>query len=154
MSLRERLEEGLKTALKEGRKNDVATLRLTLSDVKYAEKEKRGPLEEGEMVALFRSAVKKRTEAIALFKKGDRQDLVAKETAEVRLLEQFLPAAMNEEELSALIEEAVGETGASSPRDMGAVMKWLMPRLAGRADGSLVSRLVKGRLVPPGGENG
>ena len=149
MSLRERLEESLKTARREGRKNDVATLRLTLSDVKNAEKDKRRTLEEGEMVALFRSAVKKRTEAIALFKRGDRQDLVEKETAEVRLLEQFLPATMDDEELSALIEEAVGETGASSPRDMGAVMKWLMPKLEGRADGSVVSRLVKERLVPP-----
>jgi uncharacterized protein YqeY len=147
MSLRERLEESLRTALREGRKIDVAALRLTLSDVKNAEKEKRRDLDEGEAVALLRSAVKRRTEAIAMFKKGNRQDLVDKEEAEVRLLEQFLPAAMSEEELSALVGEAVRETGASSPRDMGAVMKWIMPKLEGRADGSAVSRLVKQKLA-------
>lgn len=147
MSLRERLEESLKTALREGRKIDLAALRLTLSDVKNAEKEKRRDLDEGEMTALIRSAVKRRAEAIAMFKKGDRQDLVEKEEAEVRLLEQFLPAAMSDEELSGLVEEAVRETGASSPRDMGAVMKWLMPKLEGRADGSVVSRLVKEKLA-------
>jgi uncharacterized protein YqeY len=147
MSLRERLEERLKTALKAGRKADVATLRLTLSDVKNAEKEKRGVLDDREMTALLRSAVKKRSEAIELFRKGDRQDLVDRETAEVRLLEEFLPAPLSDGEVASLIDEAITETGASAPRDMGAVMKWLMPRLEGRADGSAVSRLVKARLA-------
>ena len=147
MSLRERLEESLRTALREGRKIDVAALRLTLSEVQNAEKEKRRDLDEREEVALLRSAVKRRTEAVAMFKKGNRQDLVEKEEAEVRLLEQFLPAAMSEEELSALVGEAVRETGASSPRDMGAVMKWIMPKLEGRADGSAVNRLVKQKLL-------
>jgi len=147
MGLRERLEESLKAALKAGRKSDVAAIRLTLSDIKNAEKEKRESLEDGEIVKLIRSAVKKRKEAIVLFRQGGRDDLVNKETAEVRLLEQYLPAAMTEAELSSLVDEALRETEASSPRDMGRVMKWLVPRLEGRADGAEVSRLVKSRLV-------
>lgn len=152
MDLRKRLEGDLKAALKAGQKEAVAALRLTLSDILAAEKEKREPLDEKETLQLLRSAVKKRKESIALFEKGGRSDLVEKEKAELVFLEGLLPAAMPTEELSALVDESLRETGASSMKDLGQVMKWIMPRLAGRAEGSEVSRLVKEKLARPSRE--
>lgn len=149
MGLKERLEEGLKTALKAGNKEAIPAYRLTLSDLRNAEKEKRGSLDEKEATQLLRSAVKKRKEAIALFEKGGRGDLVRKEKAELRVLEELLPAAISPAELSAMVDESLGATGASSMKDLGKVMKWIMPRLEGRAEGAEVSRLVKEKLNRP-----
>jgi len=125
----------------------VAVIRLTLSEIRGAEKEKRRPLEKEELEQIFRSAVKKRREAITLFRKGGRDDLADKEAAEIRYLEDYLPAALSADQLAALVEEGLRETGAETVRDLGRVMKWIVPRLAGRADGSEVSRLVKERLT-------
>jgi hypothetical protein len=149
MGLKQKLEDDLKTALKAGKKEAVAAYRLTLADILGAEKEKREPLDEKEEVQLLRSAVKKRKEAITLFEQGGRSDLVEKEKAELLFLAELLPAAMSTEELSALVDESLRETGASSMKDLGQVMKWIMPRLEGRAEGSEVSRLVKEKLVRP-----
>ena len=149
MSLKERLEEELKAALKSGKKEAVAAYRLTLADLLAAEKEKRGSLDERESLQLLRSAVKRRKESITLFEKGERSDLAEKEKGELHVLEELLPAGMSPEELSALVDESLRETGASSMKDLGLVMKWIMPRLEGRAEGSEVSRLVKEKLNPP-----
>jgi hypothetical protein len=149
MGLKERFEKEIRTALKAGRKDAVAVFRLTLSEIQAAEKEKRSPLEESEIVGIIRGAVKKRKEAVVLFRKGGRSDLVEKETAEAQLLEKYLPAPLPAAELSALVEEGLAETGASSPRDLGMVMKWIIPRVEGRAEGSEVSRLVREKLSPP-----
>ena len=151
MGLKARLEEGLKVSLKAGRRADVSAIRLTLSELKSAEKDKRAPLEEKEIVQLLRSAVKKRKEAIGLFRSGGRPDLAEKEEAEVRLLEQYLPAAPSAGELGEVVEEVIRETGASSPADLGRVMKAVMARLEGRADGAAVNRLVRERLAATGG---
>lgn len=149
MGLKERFKKEISTALKAGRKDAVAVFRLTLSEIQAAEKEKRSPLEESEIVGIIRGAVKKRKEAVVLFRKGGRSDLVEKETAEAQLLEKYLPAPLPAAELSALVEEGLAETGASSPRDLGMVMKWIIPRVEGRAEGSEVSRLVREKLSPP-----
>jgi uncharacterized protein YqeY len=149
MGIKARLEDGLKKALKAGKKEEVPAYRLTLSELLNAEKEKRRSLEEKEVVRLLRSSVKKRKEAIELFQQGGRSDLVEKEKAEVRVLEELLPASLSAEELAALVDEALSETGASSPKDLGTVMKWIVPRLEGRADGSEVSRLVREKLTAP-----
>ncbi len=149
MGLRERLEEELKAALKAGRRTDVPALRLTLSEIRNAEKEKRAPLDDQEVTQVIRSAVKKRKESIALFRQGGRSDLVEKEEAEVRLLEEYLPAALSEQQLATLVEEGMRETGASSAGDLGLLMKWMMPRVQGRAEGSAVNRLVRERLSKP-----
>jgi len=152
MDLKKRLEDDLKEALKAGQKEAVAAYRLTLSDILGAEKEKREPLDEKEALQLLRSAVKKRKESIDLFGKGGRSDLVEKEKAELVFLEELLPAGMSPEELSFLVGEALTETGAASMKDLGLVMKWIMPRLEGRAEGSEVSRLVKEKLTRPSRE--
>lgn len=152
MGLKQKLEDDLKTALKAGKKEAVAAYRLTLADILGAEKEKREPLDEKEAMQLLRSAVKKRKEAITLFEKGGRSDLVEKEKTELCFLEELLPAAMSSEELSTLVDESLRETGASSMKDLGLVMKWIMPRLEGGAEGSEVSRLVKEKLARPSRE--
>jgi hypothetical protein len=149
MDLREKIEAGIKSALKAGRKIDVGALRLTLSEIRSAEKEKRSPLDDEEVVRIIRSAVKKRKESIEMFRKGGRDDLVEKETAEVALLSEYLPAPFSAAELESLVEEGIAETEATSMRDLGRIMKWIMPRLEGKADGSEVSRLVKEKLSPP-----
>ena len=147
MEFVKRIEADLKTALKAGRKEEISVLRLILAEVRNEEKEKRRSLEEGEAVQILRSGVKKRKEAIGLFRTGGRTDLVEKEAAEIKILEGYLPAALSEEELSALVEEAIAESGVSSVRDMGKVMKWVMSRIEGRADGSEVSRLARAKLA-------
>lgn len=147
--LKERLASGLKDAMRSGDRTAVATIRLSLSEIKNLEIEKRRPLEEGEIVQCLRSAVKKRQESVVLFRQGAREDLVEKESAEIRVLEEYLPAGLTPAETSALVDEALRETGAVSIRDLGKVMKWIVPRIAGRADGAEVSRLVKERLSTP-----
>lgn len=146
MTLKERLGNGLKDAMRAGDRTAVSAIRLCLAEIKNLEIDKRRPLEEGEIVQSLRSAVKKRQESIALFRQGAREDLVEKESAEVRVLEGYLPAGLSPADIAALVEEALRETGAVSIKDLGKVMKWIVPRIAGRADGAEVSRLVKERL--------
>jgi hypothetical protein len=146
MSLKDRLETGLKEAMKSGDRVAVAAIRLSLAEVKNAVIDKRRPLEDNEVVNILRSGVKKRQESIEIFAKGNRQDLVDKETAEIKVLEAFLPAAMAAEELEALVAAAIAETGAASMKDIGKVMKAVLPRVAGRADGSEVNKLIRAKL--------
>ena len=146
MSLKERLESGLKEAMKSGDRVAVAAIRLSLSEAKNAMIEKRRPLEDNEIVNILRSGVKKRQESIEIFAKGNRQDLVDKETAEIKVLEAFLPAAMPAAELEALVAAAIAETGAASMKDIGKVMKAVLPRVAGRADGAEVNKLIRAKL--------
>jgi hypothetical protein len=146
MSLKDSLETGLKEAMKSGDRVAVSAIRLSLSEIKNAAIDKRRPLEDNEVVNILRSGVKKRQESIEIFAKGNRQDLVDKETAEIKVLEAFLPAAMAAEELEALVAAAIAETGAASMKDIGKVMKAVLPRVAGRADGSEVNKLIRAKL--------
>ena len=124
----------------------VSAIRLSLSEIKNAAIDKRRPLEDNEVVNILRSGVKKRQESIEMFTKGGRQDLIDKETAEIKVLEAFLPAAMPAAELEALVAAAIAETGAASMKDIGKVMKCVLPRVAGRADGAEVNKLIRARL--------
>ncbi len=146
MSLRDQLETGLKEAMKSGDRVAVAAIRLSISEIKNAVIDKRRPLEDNEVVNILRSGVKKRQESIEMFTKGGRQDLVDKETAEIKVLEGFLPAGMPAAELEALVSEAIAETGAASMKDIGKIMKWIVPRIAGRADGAEVNKLIRTRF--------
>ena len=146
MSLKDRLEDGLKAAMKSGDRVAVAAIRLSLSEIKNSAIDKRRPLEDNEIVNILRSGVKKRQESIEIFAKGNRQDLVDKETAEIKVLEAFLPAAMPAAELEALVAAAIAETGAASMKDIGKVMKAVLPRVAGRADGAEINKLIRARL--------
>jgi uncharacterized protein YqeY len=146
VSLKERLEAGLKEAMKSGDRVAVSAIRLSLSEIKNAVIDKRRPLEENEVVNILRSGVKKRLESIEMFAKGNRQDLIDKETAEIKVLEGFLPAGLSAAELEALVVAAIAETGAASMKDIGKVMKVVLPRVAGRADGAEINKLIRSRL--------
>lgn len=146
MDLREKIDADVKTALKAGDKDKVSTLRMLNASLKNKQIDKRRPLNEEEVIETIRSLIKQRKDSIEQFAKGNRQDLVDKETAEVSVLEAYLPAQLSPEELTAMVRDAVAQTGAQGARDMGKVMKALVPMVGGRADGKLVSELVKNAL--------
>jgi uncharacterized protein YqeY len=142
MTLTERVKSDLATAMKAGEKERVGTLRLVLSELQKAAKE--GSDDE---LAVLRRERKRRHEAARAFRDGGREDLATAEDSEAELIEAYLPAELSDDELAALVDDAVASTGASSAKDMGAVMKAVMAQVAGRADGRRVSDRVKERLT-------
>jgi len=146
MGLRERIDGDIKDALKAGAKDKVSTLRMLSAANKNKQIDKKRPLTDEEIVETVRSLIKQRRDSIEQFGKGGRQDLVDKETAEVAVLEAYLPQQLSREELEAMVRDAVAQTGAQGAKDMGKVMKALIPMVGGRADGKLVSELVKHAL--------
>jgi uncharacterized protein YqeY len=122
-------------------------LRMATSAVYNVEKRERRPLSEDELVAVLAREVKTRRESVDAFRAGGREDLAAREEAEIAILQEFLPAGLTDDELRALVDEAIGATGASSARDLGKVMGWLAPRTRGRADGKRTSELVAQALA-------
>ena len=146
MGLRDRIDTETKEALKSGAKEKVSTLRMLSAALKNKQIDKRRPLTEEEVIETVRSLIKQRKDSIEQFAKGGRQDLVEKETAEVVVLEAYLPQQLSREELEVMVRTAIDQTGAQGARDMGKVMKALIPMLGGRADGKLVSELVKNAL--------
>jgi uncharacterized protein len=146
MSLRETIDTDIKHALKSGAKDKLSTLRMLSAALKNKQIDKRRPLTEEEVAETVRSLIKQRKDSIEQFGKGGRQDLVDKETAEVAVLEIYLPQQMSREEIEVLVRDTVAQTGAQGAKDMGKVMKALIPLLGGRADGKLVSELVKHAL--------
>ncbi len=125
----------------------VGTLRMLLSELRNKEIEKARALTDDEGLALIASGIKSRQESLEQFRNAGRGDLVEKEEAEIAVLRGYLPEPLSSDELGTLVEQAVAETGAASPKEMGRVMAWLMPRVRGRADGAEVSRRVKERLA-------
>ncbi len=146
MGLREKIEADTKDALKSGAKDKLSTLRMLNAAFKNKQIDKRRPLTEEETIETIRSLIKQRKDSIEQFAKGGRQDLVDKETAEVSVLEVYLPQQLSREELETMVRNAVVQTGAAGAKDMGKVMKALIPQVGGRADGKLVSELVKHAL--------
>ena len=147
MSLTEQLQADIKNAMRDGDAQRRDTLRMALAAVQNAEKEKRQPLSDDEVLAVLTKQVKTRRESIKAFRDAGRDDLADKEQAEIDVLTPYLPAQLSEDEVRALVDEAITATGASSPKDMGRVMGALMPKVKGRADGALVSRLVNQELA-------
>ncbi|MEK6689994.1 MAG: GatB/YqeY domain-containing protein [Nitrospirota bacterium] len=143
MSLKERFSSELKDSLKAGDRLKLSTIRLIMASLKNREIEKRGSLSEEEIIDLLVSLSKQRKESIEEFKKGGRQDLVDKETEELKIIESYLPQQLTPEEIKKIIGETITETGASGSKDIGKVMKVLMPKVKGRADGKLVNEMVK-----------
>jgi uncharacterized protein YqeY len=146
MGLREQIDSDIKGAMKSGAKDKVSALRMLSAALKNKQIDKRSPLIDGEVVDTVRSLIKQRKDSIEQFGKGGRQDLVDKETAEVAVLEVYLPQQMAREEIETIVREVITQTGAQGAKDMGKVMKALVPILAGRADNKLVSDLVKSLL--------
>jgi hypothetical protein len=147
VSLTEQLQADMKTAMRDGDAQRRDTLRLAIAAVQNAAKAKREPLSDEEALAVLSRQVKTRRESIEAFRDAGRDDLADKEQAEIDVLAPYLPAQMGEDEVRALVVEAIAATGASSPKDLGRVMGALMPRVKGRADGKLVSSLVNAELA-------
>jgi uncharacterized protein YqeY len=147
VSLKDRLQEELTAAMRARDALRRDTLRLAQSAAYNLEKRNQKPLTDDELVGVLAREVKTRRESVDAFRKGGREDLAAKEEAEIAVLAEFLPQELSVTELQALVDEAIGATGATSARDLGKVMGWLAPRTRGRADGRQVSELVARALA-------
>jgi uncharacterized protein YqeY len=143
MTLKTQLNESVKDAMKSGDEVRKRTLRMALAAIKQVEVDKRTELEDPAVISLLQKEVKNRREAAEEAKKANRADLVEANEAEINVLQAFLPKAMPAEELRALVQAAIAETGASTPADMGKVMKVVMPKVAGRAPNDMVSAAVR-----------
>lgn len=143
MTLLDRLSGDLKESLKGGNSLKSSVIRLIKSAVKYKEIEKKAPLSDDEVIEVIMSGIKQRRDSIEQFSKGGRIDLVEKETREIEILQAYLPQPLTDEELAGEVKAVMKEVGATSAKDMGKVMKAIMPRLKGRAEGTKVSSIVK-----------
>ena len=149
MSIAEQIDHDIKDAMKTKQADKLSVLRMLKAAVKNAAIEKGGMsavLDDTEATAIVRKQVKQRQDAVESFTKGDRPELADKERAEIEMLNAYLPKALSTDELNALIDEAIKETGATGKAQMGTVMKAVQPKVAGRADGKTLSQLVQQRL--------
>jgi hypothetical protein len=147
VSLKDKISDDLKQALRESDDVRKRTLRLLLAAVHNAEIEKGGPLDDSGVLAVIAKQAKQRRESAEEFRKGGRQDLVEREEAEEAVLQAYLPAAMSREEIAAAARKVIAEVGAQGPRDVGKVMPVLVKQLAGRAEGSEISAVVRELLA-------
>ena len=147
MSLKDTLTNDMKTAMKAGDKDRLKVVRLLLADIKRVEVDTRKELDDAALLGIVEKAVKQRRDSIEQFTKGNRTDLADIEQAELEVIEAYLPEPLSEAELDALIEAAIGSTGASGMRDMGKVMATIRSEAAGRADMGAVGAKVKARLA-------
>ena len=145
-SLKERITDDMKSAMRAGEKDRLATIRLVLAAVKQIEVDERITLDEARMLSVLEKMVKQRKESIAQFQSGGRADLVAKETAELAVIQAYLPAQLSDAELDAVIAEAIASTGATTIKDMGKVMGVVKSKAAGRADMGAVGARIKQKL--------
>jgi uncharacterized protein len=146
MELQQRIEHSLKEAMLKKDETGRNAIRLLLTAMKVKEKELKRPLTEAEIQQVIASQIKQRRDSAEQFVRGARQDLADLEEAEARVLQAFLPEALSREALEQLVDEAIAEVDAHSPKDMGKVMKSLMPKVAGKADGKEVNELVREKL--------
>lgn len=145
-SLKAQLQSDVKDAMKSGAKERLGTLRLIMAAIKQIEVDERKDLSDADIVVVLDKMCKQRRESIEQYQKAQRDDLVAVEQAELAIIQEYLPAALSEEEITALIDAAIKETGAESIRDMGKVMGLIKPKAQGRADMSQISAQIKARL--------
>lgn len=146
MSLLENLNSDLKNALKSGDKARAEVIRGLKSDIKYKEIEKKQPLSDEDVLGVIAAAAKRRRDSIEQFQQGGRDDLVLKESGELEIITGYLPQQLSDEELQKIIDATVADTGAKAPGDMGKVMKEIMPKVKGRADGNRVRQMIALKL--------
>jgi uncharacterized protein YqeY len=146
MTLKERITEDMKTAMRSGAKDRLAVIRLLQAAIKQREVDERITLDDAQVTSVLEKMIKQRKESIVAFEKGARADLVAKETAEIVVLTPYLPAQLSEAELDALIADAISSTGAASIKDMGKVMGVVKSKAAGKADMAAVGARIKAKL--------
>jgi uncharacterized protein YqeY len=146
MTLKARIQEDMKSAMRAGEKDKLANIRMVLAAIKQREVDERIELDDAQVLSVLDKMVKQRRESIAQFEAGGRADLVARETAELQQLSAYLPAQLSDSELDVLISEAISASGAASIRDMGKVMAAIKGKAAGRADMAAVGARIKARL--------
>lgn len=146
MSLKQRIQDDMKAAMKAGEKERLGVIRLILAAIKQREVDERIQLDDAQVVAVLDKMVKQRRESIAQYSAAGRQDLVDSESVELSIIQTYLPQPLGENELEALIKEAIDETAASTIGDMGKVMAWLRPKVQGRADMTAVSARIRSLL--------
>ena len=146
MTLKERINEDMKTAMRSGEKDRLAVIRLLQAAIKQREVDERIALDDAQVMAVLEKMIKQRKESIVAFEKGGRADLVAKETNEIAVLQPYLPAQLSDAELDALVAEAIATTGAASIKDMGKVMGVVKAKAAGKADMGAVGARIKSKL--------
>ena len=147
MALREKLDEDLKSAMRAKDSLRMNTIRALKSAVKYREIELMKPLDDAGILGVMATEIKRRRDSVEQYRAGNRADLADKEEAEIKILQEFLPQQLTPAEVEAKVIEVIARVGAQGPKDMGAVMKALLPEVQGRADGKVVSEFVKQRLA-------
>jgi uncharacterized protein YqeY len=144
--LRDQIADDMRASMKAREQTRVSTLRMLMAAMKNTQVEKGHELDDEEVVEVIAREAKRRRESMDAFSKGGRAELVDKERSELAVLEAYLPERLSDDELAGLVDEAIAESGATSPKEMGQVMKALMPKVKGRADGAAVSAMVRARL--------
>lgn len=147
MSLKNRINEAFKDAMRKKEKARLNALKLLRNEIKLKEKSSKAELDDGEILRLLAKQIKQRDESIAQYNEAGRDDLAAEERAEKEALAEFMPRQLTDDELGEVLSRIIAATGASSPKDMGRVMKAAMAELAGKADGKKVSEMVRARLA-------
>ena len=146
MTLVNDLQSSMQAAMKSGDSDRVRTLRTLMAKLKERSIEKRGDLDDGEIIKVLQTAAKQRKESAEMYEKGDRNELAETELNELAIIEEYLPVQMTKEALAEIVDSIISETGAESMQDMGKVMPKVMMRVGGQADGKTVQELVKKRL--------
>jgi uncharacterized protein YqeY len=146
MALKERIQEDMKTAMRAGEKDRLATIRMILAGIKQREVDERIQLDDAQVMSVLEKMIKSRKESVVQFEAGGRADLVARENAEIALLQTYLPAQLSDAELDQLIAEAIAATGATSVKDMGKAMAVIKSKAQGKADMAVVGAKVKAKL--------
>jgi uncharacterized protein YqeY len=146
MSLKERITDDMKAAMRSGEKERLGLIRMITSAIKQREVDERITLDDAQVLSVLEKMIKQRKESLVLFQAGNRQDLVDKEAAEITLLQGYLPSQLSDSEIDALIGDAIGATGAASVKDMGKVMAIIKGKAQGRADMAAVGAKIKAKL--------
>jgi uncharacterized protein len=146
MTLKERITEDMKTAMRSGEKDRLAVIRLLQAAIKQREVDERITLDDAQITSVLEKMIKQRKESVVAFEKGGRADLVAKENSEIAVLQPYLPAQLSDAELDAIIADAIASTGAASIKDMGKVMGVVKSKAAGKADMGAVGARIKAKL--------
>ncbi len=141
-----KLQEEMKAAMKSGDKDRLSTIRMLISEIKKIQIDSKKDLSDDEIIQILQKYIKQRKEAYAQYEQAGRKDLADKELKEIEIVKEFLPPELSEEELQKIVEDTIREIGASSIKDMGKVVKAVMEKVKGRAEGSVVSKIVKDKL--------
>ncbi|WP_457624523.1 GatB/YqeY domain-containing protein [Persephonella sp.] len=144
--LLKRLQDEMKAAMKSGDRDRLSVIRMLISEIKKVQIDKKKELSDEEIIEVLQRYAKQRKESIKQYREAGREDLAQKEEFELKVVQEFLPQPLSEEELQQIVEQVIQETGASSMKDMGRVMKAVIEKVKGRADGSVVSGIVKKKL--------